>query len=246
MGQNCAAIPRLRLHGKRGQTITLRFAEHLRSDGTLYTTNLRTATSIDTYVCRGGGEEVWSPRFTYHGYQYIEITGVSQPPTAETLVSVPISSDTAITGTFKCSDETVNKLSRNIYWSQRSNFVDVPTDCPQRDERLGWTCDAQIFLHAAAVRADVQTFFAKWLTDLDDAQHEDGLYPWVAPQVAACAEHAGEMWESCSPAWSDAGVICPWTVYQVYEDKRQLARHYPNMVRFIEWTRRNSRPDLLP
>jgi len=132
----------------------------------------------------------------------------------------------------------LNQLHNNIYWTQRANFIDIPTDCPQRDERMGWTGDAQVYVRTATLNTDVEAFFTKWLVDLDDGQRADGEYPCVAPCVVAGNDGG--------PAWADAGVICPWTLYEVYGDRRILERHYDAMKRFIEFCRQRSTPDLLP
>ena len=238
LGQNFAGVPRLKVSGKAGQVITLRFAERLNPDGTVYTTNLRDARCIDTYTCRGGGVETWEPRLTFHGFQYIEVSGLTTPPTRETVSGVAISSDTPVAGSFACSDPMLNRLHANIYWTQRANFIDIPTDCPQRDERLGWTGDAQVYVRTATLNADVQAFFTKWLVDLEDGQRADGQFPMVAP-VKVAGDDGG-------PAWADAGVICPWTIYEVYGDRRLLASHYSSMARFVEFCRQRSTPELLP
>jgi alpha-L-rhamnosidase len=238
LGQNFAGVPRLRIHGDPGQKITLRFAERLNPDRTIYTTNLRSARCIDTYICDGKGEETWSPRFTFHGFQYVEVTGLKSPPTSETVVGLALSSDTPVAGRFHCSEPMLDKLQSNGYWTQRANFIDIPTDCPQRDERLGWTGDAQVYIRAASLNCDVQAFFTKWLVDLADGQRPDGQFPMVAP-VKVAGDDGG-------PAWADAGVICPWTIYQVYGDRRLLERQYPSMVRFVEFCRKRCTPELLP
>ena len=183
LGQNFAGVARLKVSGKAGQKITLRFAERLNPDGTIYTANLRSARATDTYICKGRGTEVWQPRFTFHGFQYIEVAGLSGKPAKDTVLGVALSSDTPVAGGFHCSDAMLNQLHNNIYWTQRANFIDIPTDCPQRDERLGWTGDAQVYIRTATLNADVQAFFTKWLVDLDDAQRPDGQFPRVAPSV---------------------------------------------------------------
>jgi alpha-L-rhamnosidase len=238
LGQNFAGLPRLKVSGKPGQKITLRFAERLNPDGTIYTTNLRSARATDTYICKGQGTEVWQPRFTFHGFQYIEVTGLSGKPGKDTVVGLALSSDTPVVGGFTCSDAMLNKLHNNIYYTQRANFIDLPTDCPQRDERMGWTGDAQVYVRTATLNTDVEAFFTKWLVDLDDGQRADGQYPCVAPSVVA-GDDGG-------PGWSDAGVVCPSTIYDVYGDRRILERHYDSMKRFIEFCRKRSTPDLLP
>jgi len=238
LGQIFSGVVRIRVRGRPGQEITIRHAERLNPDGTIYTENLRGARATDYYICKGDGIETWSPRFTFHGFQFVELTGLTEPPTDETVTGIALTSDTPLAATFECSEPMLNRLQRNIYWTQAANFIDIPTDCPQRDERLGWTGDAQVYVRAAAMNADVQAFFTKWLVDLEDAQRADGQFPTVAP-LKISGNDGG-------PAWADAGVICPWTIYEVYEDKRQLARHYDSMKRFIEFCRDRSTPDLLP
>ena len=238
LGQNLAGFARLKVKGKPGQKIVLRFAERLNPDGTIYVTNLRGARAIDTYICKGEGIETWEPRFTFHGFQYVEVSGLGKKPGRDDVVGIAISSDTPEVGVLKTSDEMLNKLVSNAWWTQKMNFVDVPTDCPQRDERLGWTGDAQAYVRTAAMLSDVQPFFTKWLESLDDAQREDGQYPMVAPLKVAGGDGG--------PAWADAGVICPWTIYNVYGDKDLLARHYPQMKKFVEFCVNRSTKDLLP
>ena len=239
LGQNFAGMARLKIHGEPGQKITLRFAERLNPDGGIYTTNLRTARATDTYICKGGGVESWEPHFTFHGFQYVEVTGLKSRPSEDTVVGLALSSDTPVAGSFACSDPMLNQLHNNIYWTQRANFIDIPTDCPQRDERLGWTGDAQVYLRTATLNCDVEAFYTKWLVDLDeDGQRADGEFPMVAP-VKVSGNDGG-------PAWADAGVICPWTIYQVYGDRRVLERYYGAMAKFIEFCRNRSKPDLLP
>jgi alpha-L-rhamnosidase len=239
LGQNFAGMARLKVRGEPGQKITLRFAERLNPDGGIYTTNLRSARSTDTYTCKGNGIEVWEPRFTFHGFQYIEVTGLKGPPTEDMVVGLALSSDTPVAGSFSCSDPMLNQLHNNIYWTQRANFIDIPTDCPQRDERLGWTGDAQVYVRTATLNCDVEAFYTKWLVDLDeDGQRADGEFPMVAP-VKVSGNDGG-------PAWADAGVICPWTIYDVYGDRRILERHYDAMTKFISFCQNRSKPDLLP
>ena len=238
MGRNFAGVVRLNLSGKAGQKITLRFAERLNPDGTLYTTNLRGARVIDTYYCAGTGIETWEPRFTFHGFQYVELSGLDGKPSPAALTGIPLSSDTPIAGSFECSDPMLNQLHKNIVTTQRANFIDIPTDCPQRDERLGWTGDAQVYVRTATQNADVQAFFTKWLVDLEDAQRPDGEFTCVAP--AKIAPGGG------GPAWADAGVICPWNIYEVYGDRRVLERHYGAMKKFIAFTENRCRPGLVP
>lgn len=238
-GQNFTGFARLKVKGPKGCKVTLRFAERLNPDGTIYTTNLRDAASTDVYICRGEGEETWAPQFTYHGFQYVELSGYPGKPGKEALTGLALSSDTPVVGSFECSDKMVNQLYSNICRTQRSNFMDIPTDCPQRDERFGWMGDAQIYIRTASFITDVAAFFTKWTVDVDDAQFPDGSFSNVSPTFNFIGSGVA--------AWGDAGVICPWTVYQVYGDKRILERHYAAMARWIEYCKKNSknlvRPD---
>ena len=203
----------------------LRFAEMLEQDGSLHVANLRTARPQETYVLRGGGREVFEPRFTFHGFRYVEVQGPRR--SAPTLVGRVVHSDTPWTGRFECSSDLVNQLWRNVTWGQRGNFLSVPTDCPQRDERLGWLADAQVFLPSAALNMDVAAFITKWGDDILDAQSADGAYPDVAPRLGAERDGA--------PAWGDAGIIVPWTIYQRYGDVRILERHWDAMERYVAY-----------
>ncbi|UCF15135.1 MAG: family 78 glycoside hydrolase catalytic domain [Phycisphaerales bacterium] len=238
MGQNFAGWVRLKVKGKAGTKVVLRFAEMLNPDGTIYTTNLRSARCTDTYILRGAGEEIWEPRFTFHGFRYVEVTGYPGKPAIDAITGVVLHSDAPLAGSFECSNPMVNQLFSNIVWSQRGNFIEIPTDCPQRDERLGWTGDAQIFIRAATYNMDVAAFFTKWLVDLQDAQTPQGAFPDVAPHKVAMG--------SGVPAWGDAGVICPWTIYKVYGDRRVLERHYASMERWITYLGNNSKRLLRP
>ena len=238
LGQNFAGFARLRVKGPAGTRVALQYGEMLRPDGTVYTENLRSARAVDTYILKGNGLEVWQPRFTYHGFRYVEVTGYPGQPGPEAITGVAIHSATPLVGSFECSRSMVNRLYRNIVWTQRANFISVPTDCPQRDERMGWTGDAQVFVRAATYNADVAAFYTKWLVDLEDAQCEDGGFPDVAPRVVI--DHGG------TAAWGDAGTICPWTIYQVYGDRRVLETHYDAMERWIAYGLEHSRDLLRP
>ena len=233
-GQNMVGYVRLKVSAPAGSKLTLRHAEVLNPDGTLYTRNLRSAASVDTYICKGGGVETFQPHFTFHGFRYVELSGLSAKPTLDALTGVVVASDTPRTGEFACSDPRINQLYSNICWGQRGNYLSLPTDCPQRDERLGWMGDAQVFVRTATYNSDVAAFFSRWLVDVDDAQR-DGAFTDVSPGTSCSAG---------TPAWADAGVICPWTIYHVYGDLRLLEQHYPAMLRWIEWCRIHS-SDLL-
>jgi alpha-L-rhamnosidase len=227
LGQNMVGWVRLCIRGEEGTTVSIRYAEVLNPDGTLYTANLRTARNTDHYTLKGGEEEVWKPHFLFHGFRYVELLGFPGIPTQETVTGIVVHSDIPPTGIFECSDPLINQLQHNIVWGQKGNFVDVPTDCPQRDERLGWTGDAQVFIRTAAFNMNVAGFFTKWSRDVEDAQYPDGAYPAVTPNPSVWPIGDG------GPAWADAGVICPWTIYLCYGDKSLLEARYESMQRFI-------------
>jgi len=237
-GQNMVGLVRLRVSGPAGTTIALKFAETLDAKGRLYTANLRTARNTDFYTLQGGAEEIWEPRFTLHGFRYVELSGYDGIANLETLTGIVIHSAMPTTGFFECSDPLLNQLQHNIVWSQKGNFVEVPTDCPQRDERLGWTADAQVFARTAAFNQDVAGFFSKWTSDLEDAQLASGAYPAVAPNPGAWPTDDG------GPAWADAGIIVPWTIYLCYADTQLLADRYPSMQRFVDFLVATSRSGL--
>ena len=238
LGQNFAGFARLKANGPAGTKVVLRFAEILNPDGSIYTTNLRSARATDTYILKGGGEEIWEPTFTFHGFRYVEVSGYPGTPTTDAITGVAVNSTTPMVGSFECSSPMVNRLYQNILWTQRANFISIPTDCPQRDERLGWTGDAEVFVRAATYNADVSAFYTKWLVDLHDDQRADGAVPDVAPHVLDLGMG--------TPAWADVGTIAPWTIYQVYNDKRLLAKHFGMMCRLVEYYRTNSKDLLRP
>ncbi len=237
MGSNFAGFARLQVKAAKGTRIVLAYGERLLADGTILKENLRSARAEDTYVCKGDGVEVWQPRFTFHGFQYVSMSGYPGTPTKDAVTGIELTSATRVVGAFKCSDERLNKLYRNIIQTQRANFIDIPTDCPQRDERLGWTGDAQAYIRTACLNMDVKSFFDKWLVDLMDAQFRDGDLPKVAPMVVAGG--------SGGPAWADAGIICPWAIYEVYGDKHVLEKHYAAMAKFLEF-REQSMKEFMP
>ena len=229
-GTNFAGSIHLRVKGEAGAKIQLRYGEMLHPDGTLMTENLRKARATDFYILKGAPEgEEWSPRFTYHGFQFCEISGLSSPPDMDTLAGLVLQSNTPATSTFECSDSTVNQLYHNIVRTQRSNFLEVPTDCPQRDERLGWMGDAQLYVRSAAYNADVAAFFTKWLDDVDEAQRSFGAFPDYAPYPMG----HGEPNKTFGTAWMDAGVICPHAIWKVYGDTRVIDRHWAAMTKFM-------------
>ena len=241
LGQNFTGWARLKVHGRAGTTVTLRFAEVLDKDGNLYTENLRRAAQTDRYTLKGSGDEVYEPHFTFHGFRYVGVSGLPGAADTSTITGVVVSSDLAQAGTFETSDSLLNRLQQNIVWGQRSNFLDVPTDCPQRDERLGWTGDAQVFAPTAAFNLDVAGFFAKWLGDVAADQDKSGALPWVIPDVLG-ADSANA---SGTAGWSDAAVIVPWTMYVAYGDRALLARQYESMRAWVEFEHRRAGPGLI-
>jgi len=237
LGQNMVGFVRLKVSEPAGTMITLRHAEMLAADGTIYTANLRGAPSIDTYICRGGGTESWQPHFTFHGFRYIEISGLKEQPPEGALTGIVIGTDFPHTGEFACSSAPVNQLQSNIQWGMRGNYLSVPTDCPQRDERMGWMGDAQTFLRSATYNGDVAAFMTKWLVDVDDAQFADGEFTDVSPSPPQNIQGHGN---GMVPAWADAGVIVPWTIYRAYGDTRILEQNLPHMKRWIDWCQAHS------
>ncbi|HSU56407.1 MAG TPA: family 78 glycoside hydrolase catalytic domain, partial [Candidatus Dormibacteraeota bacterium] len=229
LGQNIAGVAKLKVKGAAGTVLRVRHAEMVYPDGLLMTNNLRNARAIDDYILRGDPNgETLIPRFTYHGFQYVEVAGLPARPDLDAVTGVTMNSDTALTGDFECSDPMVNQLYRNILWTQRANTFEVPTDCPQRDERLGWMGDTAIYARAATFNADMAAFYGKWLRDVMDAQRANGVFVDYAPFPF---QHEWDF----SPGWCDAGVIVPWTIYQVYGDKRLLERCWPSMTHFMDW-----------
>ena len=228
MGQNMVGWIRLKVDCPAGTKITLRHAEVMDKDGNFYITNLRRAKQTNTYICKGGGPEVYEPTFTFQGFRFVDISGYPGEVTKDMLTGVVVNSDLEINGKFSCNDSLINQLQHNIVWGQKGNFVDVPTDCPQRDERLGWTGDCQVFAPTACFNMDCSGFYTKWLRDLAVDQHEDGAVPHVIPNVLARGGAHG---------WQDAAVIVPWTVYQWYGDVRILEEQYESMKALVEFMR---------
>ena len=196
-GRTWSAGSRLKVQGPAGTVVRLRFGEILQPDGSLYVANLRAAKATDTYILKGGGPETFEPHFTFHGFRYVEVTGYPGEPGLDAVTGCVLHSDIPKTGTFECDNALVNQLVQNIDWGQRGNFLSIPTDCPQRDERLGWMGDAQIFVRTAAGNRDVAAFFTKWMDDVVDAQSPEGGFPDVAPRLVDLSDGA--------PAWGDAG-----------------------------------------
>jgi len=234
LGQNFAGVIRLKVKGPAGTTLQLRYGEMLHPDGRLMTENLRKARAIDHYILRGDPKgETWTPRFTFHGFQYIEVSGLPGKPDKDAITGIVLHSDTPMTSGFECSDPVPNRLFKNVVWTQRANFLDLPTDCPQRDERFGWTGDAQVYNRTATYNADVAAFYTKWLRELMESQRPSGTFPGYAPYPF---QHGWDF----GTAWCDAGVICPWTIWQAYGDTRIIERCWPFMVRFLDWRKATS------
>ena len=242
LGQNITGWVRLRLSKlPPGTRVVIRHGERLNPDGTLYTENLRRAKATDVYITRGG-EESWEPHFTFHGFQYVELTGLPGKPGKDAVTGCVVHSATAPAGRFECSHPSVNRLWLNGLWSQRDNFLCVPTDCPQRDERLGWMGDAQVFLRTASYNMDVAGFFTKWMNDVEDAQTADGIFPDVAPRLREDIDFVGLDGLCGAAGWADAGIIVPWTIYRVYGDRRIIERHWRAMTAWLDWIERHN-PD---
>lgn len=230
-GQNLTGFVRMKVKGKRGDCVTIRHGEELKENGDLYTENLRTARQTTTYYLKGTGVEVYTPHFSFQGFRYIAVSGYPGTIGPENFVACVVTSDLPITGEFKCSDEMVNQLQHNIQWSQIDNFLDVPTDCPQRSERHGWTGDAQMFARTACFNEDIVLFYAKWLADLAGDQNKIDGVPYDVPSVRDPRAHS-------SAAWGDAVTICPWTMYLCYGDTRLLQRQFKSMKKWIDYIRR--------
>ncbi|MFB9836810.1 family 78 glycoside hydrolase catalytic domain [Actinoallomurus acaciae] len=231
LGQNMVGWNRLRVSGPAGTTVTIRNGEVLNTDGTLYTANLRGAADTDRYTLRGGGAETYESRFTYRGYRYVEVTGYPGTPALSSVDGVVAHADAPANGTLTTSDPLIDQIQHNIVWGQKGNFFSVPTDCPQRDERLGWTGDIGAFAPTSTFNMDADTFLAKFTTDLADDQTADGAFTDVAPAVSAGSGTAG---------WGDAGVIIPYTLWQRYGDVRVVRDRYPAMTRWIDYLKAHS------
>lgn len=227
MGQNIVGKARITVNGKPGQIIRVRHTEMLEEDGMLYTDALRRATATDMYRLAAEGTAVLEPEFTFHGFRYVEVRGIDAPLPLEEVVAIVMGSEVPIVADFECSEPLLNQLVSNIRWGLRGNYFEIPTDCPQRDERLGWTGDAQFFMPTALYVADGGAFFTKWFVDLiQDSQQEDGSFAHVAPDVRLGGG---------ATAWGDAAIICPWLFYQAYGDTRVIEKHFDNMVRGMEF-----------
>ncbi len=225
-GQNLTGIAEIKMQGKKGQKIVIRHAETLDKDGNFYPDTLRQAKSVDTFICNGE-EQIFLPHFTFHGFRYLCIEGMEEIK-PEQFTACVMNSDMEHTGEFFCSNKKVNQLQSNIWWGQKGNFLDIPTDCPQRDERLGWTGDAQIFSWTAAFNSNTALFFTKWMRDVAAESSLDKGVPHVIPDILG---------QYSASAWSDAAVIVPWVVYQTYGDKQVLEENWKCMHEWVDYIR---------
>ncbi len=225
-GQNLVGRIRLKVSGAAGTVVKLQHAEVLDQAGNFYTENLRYAKQEVQYILKGKEIETYEPLFTFQGFRYVKVEGWPGELQADDFTAIVIHSDMEVTGHFECSEPLLNQLQHNIQWGQRGNFLDIPTDCPQRDERLGWTGDAQAFSQTAAFNMQVAGFFAKWLKDLSADQYTNGAVPWVIPHVLAKRGAA-------AAGWADAVTIIPWNLYMVYGDTQLLENQYVSMKKWV-------------
>ena len=227
-GQNMVGWVRFTIQGSASQEVSIQHAEVLDQTGNFYTENLRAAKQTNHYILKGEGKETYEPHFSFQGFRFVKLIGFTEDVKLVDFTGIVLHSDMEPTGTFQCSDPLINQLQHNILWGQKGNFLDVPTDCPQRDERLGWTGDAQMFIRTSTHLMNVAPFFTKWLRDLAVDQLESGGIPFVIPHVLDDNSHS-------SAAWGDAAVICPWTIYLCYGDTRILEQQYESMKAWIEY-----------
>jgi len=235
MGQNMAGFMRFRVSGEAGSRVILKHFEVLDAVGNAYFENLRSARQTIEYTLKGGGEEIYEPSFTFQGFRYVQIAEWPGEPDVSAFTGVAVHSDMERTGQFSCNEELVNQLQHNIVWGLKGNSVDIPTDCPQRDERLGWTGDTQAFISTACFNYLTAPFYLKWLRDMAAEQLEDGGIPIVIPNKTVL--------EDSVAGWSDAATICPWTLYEYYGDRRMLEEFYPMMRRWVEHIRETGSDD---
>lgn len=232
MGLNMVGFARLKVNGNNGDTVKLRFAELLHDDGTVAQENLRSATATDYYILKGTGEETWQPHFTYHGFRYVQMEGFPGEPGVDNITGLRFYSSAPVIGDFQCSNEMINKVWANILNGQKGNMHSVPTDCPQRDERLGWMGDAQIFAPTASYNMDMAEFFAKWVQDITDSQHETGYVFDVNPAIVVGGPSKA--------GWGDAVTVVPDVMYKFYGDKAILENNYEGMKEWVEYMKRKS------
>jgi alpha-L-rhamnosidase len=239
-GQNMVGWVKVSVKGHTGDSIKVSHAEVLDKAGNFYTENLRAAKAQNIYILNDGEKHTFEPQFTWQGFRYIKVEGIKGALNPADFEAVVIYSDMRPTGTFACSDSMLNKLQHNIQWGQKGNFLDVPTDCPQRDERLGWTGDAQVFAHTAAFNMDVHNFFTKWMKDVAADQYKSGSIPYIIPDVFTTngSEVGG------ATGWGDVSTIVPWNIYQSYGDKKILENQYTSMKAWVDHIQKQSKNNL--
>ncbi|MBQ0080277.1 MAG: family 78 glycoside hydrolase catalytic domain [Alistipes sp.] len=236
LGQNMVGWEKVQIRGEKGDTIRVYHAEVLDKHGNFYTGNLRTAKATSTFVLSGEGVELFEPSHTFYGFRYLKFVGLKSKDNLVSLEGIPVCSGFDMQGEFSCSNDTINRLQKNIEWGMRGNFLDVPTDCPQRDERLGWTGDAQIFFRTASFLGRVDTFFRKWLEDLTVDQRASGAVPRVIPDTFAKNEDGSEDTKRLgATGWADCATIIPWNHYMAYGDSSILERQWPSMVKWVDF-----------
>lgn len=253
MGQNMVGVPRIRVKGEEGEMITLKYGEMIYPEiipedpiapltkevyeqrkGRVYNENYRGALSTDHYILKGAKEgEIYQPHFTFHGYRYIEIHGLKEALPLENVEGIVLESIGAQMSDYRTSNDTINRLYQNILWGQRGNFLSIPTDCPQRDERMGWTGDAQVFARSATYNMNVDQFYLRWFQSVRDIQGEDGSYFDYIPKIGT--PPAGATKGGGSVGWMETGIIIPWQIYQQYGDIRFVEEHYPSMVAYMKY-----------
>ncbi|HDR68480.1 MAG TPA: alpha-L-rhamnosidase, partial [Bacteroidaceae bacterium] len=240
LGQNMVGWMKFALKGERGTEIILHHAEVLDKDGNFYLDNIREAKQEIRYIFKGEGIEQFEPHFTFQGFRYVRVSGYPDQISPDDLEGIVIHSDMEAIGDFECSDPLINQLQKNIVWSLKGNFLDIPTDCPQRDERMGWTGDAQVFAPTASFNMNTLTFFKKWLRDLEADQRTDGSVPWVVPMIVEGGGGTGWSDGYGAAGWADAAVIIPWTMYRVYGDERILRDQYQSMKNWVDYMIRHA------
>jgi alpha-L-rhamnosidase len=257
MGQNMVGWVRLAVEGRAGTTVTLRHGEVLDATGNLYTENLRGAQQTVRYTLKGRGAEVYEPHFTFQGFRYVAVQDYPGKLTPEKVAGIVVHSDIGRASEFETSSPLLNQLQHNIVWGQKGNFVDIPTDCPQRDERLGWTGDAQVFAPTAAFNAHVGGFFEKWLKDLAVDQYANGGVPFVIPDVIPemdthdlqgapeAIRNKGKIPAGGVAGWGDAATVIPWAMYLAYRDRGVLEQQYASMARWVEYERVRAGAELI-
>ncbi|MFJ4408491.1 family 78 glycoside hydrolase catalytic domain [Streptomyces sp. NPDC088910] len=238
LGQNMVGVARMRLQGVAGQTVKIRYGEVLNKDGSLYTANLRAAKVTDYYTFSATGTVVYEPKFTQHGYRYLEISHIKSAPALGDVTGVVWGSDLKATGTLTTSNAMLNQLQSNISWGQRGNFLSIPTDTPARDERLGWTGDINVFAPTASYLRDTRAFLNKWTTDLRDSAYSDGNYPGIAPSVPTIDLGSGL-------GWSDSAVTVPYAVWHAQGDNAIVRANYASMTKFLGFVKKGAGDDLI-